>query len=111
MVLIFQTQVQDSDILKFATTTFNDHAYCATPRNSNTPVKDFELVDDLREEGDEKAEEDEKPVVKRKGKKKKGPAPGTRYIPHYKSFTNSLLHKPTHNFSEPHSIYFWVYSR
>ena len=75
--MILQTQVQDSDILKFATT-FNDHAYCATPRNSNTPVKDFELVDDLREEGDEKPKE-EKPTVKGKGKKKKGPAPGTRY--------------------------------
>ena len=76
---MLQTQVKDSDILKFATGTFSDHAYCATPRNSNTPVKDFELVDDLREEGDEKPEE-EKPIVKGKGKKKKGPAPGTRYI-------------------------------
>ena len=68
--------------MKFATTTFNDHAYCATPRNSNTPVKDFELVDDLREEGDEKPEE-EKHTGKGKGKKKKGQAPGTRYILHY----------------------------
>ena len=79
--LSLKTQVQDSDILKFATTTFNDHAYCAaTPRNSNTPVKDFELVDDLREEGDDKPEA-EKPTGKGKGKKKKGQAPGTRYTP------------------------------
>lgn len=68
--------------MKFATGTFTaDHAYCATPRNSNTPVKDFELVEDLREEGDELTEE-EKPKGKGKGKKKKGPAPGTRYT-HY----------------------------
>ncbi len=88
--MLFQTQVKDHELLKFAQFNVSDHAYCATPRNSNTPVDfdDDNKTSEDQKEGEEnlseaKAETEEETCGgkgKKGGKKgKKAPAPGTRY--------------------------------